>query len=289
MEKQKNSVIVTTIVLCILVILLCTAPCGAQYVAPGETADIDYVIKYDYLLVDGVANLYPGAYIDWGVYAATGCEINIYGGEIGDGFFVMLYTGEPIPIVTVYGTDFKLDNMPIDPLAGYFMTGSSGSGVLTGTYVNGDPIDLLFLSDVPVYLESPDAGDAGMMIDIKPGDEQNNINLNSNGVVPVAILTTEQFDAATVDPATAIFAGASPERWCLKDVDGDGDDDVMFHFRTQQLDLGPDSTEATMTVMTAPLPGPMTMAIRSTALVSSGSTVSGTDKVRIVSPGKSKK
>jgi len=288
MEKQKNSlkVSLTTIVLCILVILLFTAPCGAQFVDVGETADIDYAIEGDYLLVLGTANLYPGAYIDWGIYAATGCEINIYGGEIGEYFSVMLYAGEPIPVVTVYGTDFKLNGLPIDPQAGYFMTGSSGFGELTGTYENGDSIDLMFLSDVPIYLESPDAG---MTIDIKPGDEQNNINLNSKGVVPVAVLTTEQFDAATVDPATALFAGALPERWKLEDVDGDGKDDLLLHFRTQELELDPDSTEATLTALTVPSPGPMTMAIQSTAQVSSGSVVSGTDEVRIILSKKSKK
>ncbi len=285
MEKQKNGLKVklATIVLCVLVILLCTSPCGAQFVDVGEIADIDYAIEGDYLMVLGTANLYPGAYIDWGIYAATGCEINIYGGEIGDGFFVLLYTGEPIPEVTVYGTDFALDGVPLDPQVGYFITGSSGFGVLTGTYENGDPIDLLFYSDVPIYLQSPDTG---IVVDIKPGNEQNNINLNSKGVVPVAVLTTEQFDAATLDPATALFAGAEPERWSLEDVDGDGDDDIMFHFRTQELDLDRDSTEATLT---AQLPGPMTMAIRSTAAVSSGSIVSGSDEVRVVSSKKSKK
>jgi hypothetical protein len=288
MEKQKNGLKVrlTTIVLCILVILLFTAPCGAQLVDIGETVDIDYAIEGDYLMVLGTANLYPGAYIDWGIYAATGCEINVYGGEIGDGFLVMLYTGEPVPIVTVYGTDFKLDDKPIDPQAGYFITGPSGFGILTGTYENGDPIDLMFLSDVPIYLESPDAG---MTIDVKPGDEQNNINLNSKGVVPVAVMTTEQFDAAELDPATALFAGASPERWKLEDIDGDGKDDLLLHFRTQELELDQDSTEATLAALTVPSPGPMTMANQSAAQVSTGLVVSGTDEVRIIVSKKSKK
>ena len=274
-----------TVVKVILGITLFAVPCGAQSVDVdvGETADIDYAIVGGFLEVHGTANLYTGAYIDYGVYAANGCIINIYGGQIGDGFFVLLYNGEPVPVVTIYGRDFALDGAPLDPSADYFLTGADGFGVLTGTYENGDPIDLLFLSDVPIYLESLDARDAGMTIDIKPGDEQNNINLNSKGVVPVAILTTEQFDAVTIDPATAVFAGASPERWSLEDVDGDGDADVMFHFRTQELDLNPDSTEATMTVLTASLSG-----IQSMDVSGSGSMVSGTDNVRIVS-NKSKK
>ena len=30
-------------------------------------------------------------------------------------------------------------------------------------------------------------------------------------------------------------------------MDGDGDDDMLFHFKTQDLDLTPESTEATLT------------------------------------------
>ena len=293
MEKQKNSVIVklTTIAWCILAILLCAAPCSAQFVDVGETADIDYAIEDDFLLVLGTANLYPGAYVGWGVYAFNGCTVNIYGGEIGDGFYIELFAGEPSAVVTVYGTNFALDGVPLDPLATQFSVNIFYGGVLTGTYGNGDPIDLWFLSDVPINLQPldtqpPQPPDTMMAIDIKPGNDQNNINLKSKGVVPVAILTTEDFDAATVDPATAEFAGAAPERWKLEDVDDDGDDDLMFHFRTQDLvDLGQDSTEATLTAQLTG--GPIT--IQSTAQGSGGTIVSGTDEVRIISSKKSKK
>jgi len=66
MEKWENNskVRLITTIFCILTILLCAAPCGAQFVDVGETADIDYEIVGDYLLVLGTANLYPGAYID---------------------------------------------------------------------------------------------------------------------------------------------------------------------------------------------------------------------------------
>ncbi len=84
-------------------------------------------------------------------------------------------------------------------------------------------------------------------IDIKPGSDPNSINLKSKGVVPVAVLTTDDFDAGTVDPDSVEFAGAPPERWTMEDVDGDGDMDLLFHFKTQELDLTEDSTEATLT------------------------------------------
>jgi hypothetical protein len=66
----------------------------------------------------------------------------------------------------------------------------------------------------------------------------------------VAILTTEDFDATSVDPATVLFAGASPLRWVMEDVDYDGDMDLLFHFKTQELNLTESSTEAMLTGFT---------------------------------------
>jgi hypothetical protein len=87
-------------------------------------------------------------------------------------------------------------------------------------------------------------------IDIKPGSEPNSINLNSKGKLPVSILTTEEFDASTVDPGTVTFAEALPVRWTVEDVDGDGYIDLLFHFETQELRLDHDSTEATLNGIT---------------------------------------
>jgi hypothetical protein len=85
-------------------------------------------------------------------------------------------------------------------------------------------------------------------IDIKPGSDPNSINLKSKGAVPVAVLSTDGFDATIVDPATVTFAGADPLRWTVEDVRPfDGKDDLLFHFKTQELDLDETSTEASLT------------------------------------------
>lgn len=81
-------------------------------------------------------------------------------------------------------------------------------------------------------------------IDIKPGNHPNSINLKSKGKVPVAILTTDVFDAYAVDPVSCVFAGAYPFRWNMEDVEHDGDQDMLFHFMTQELDLDENSTKA---------------------------------------------
>lgn len=83
-------------------------------------------------------------------------------------------------------------------------------------------------------------------IDIKPGANPNTINLKSKGVVPVAIMTTDEFDAVTINPETVRFAAAAGVRWTMEDVDFDSDLDLLLHFKTQELDLTADSTEATL-------------------------------------------
>jgi len=51
-------------------------------------------------------------------------------------------------------------------------------------------------------------GSGSVEIDIKPGSYPNSINLGSHGVIPVAILSSEMFDATQVDAETVELAGA---------------------------------------------------------------------------------
>lgn len=92
-------------------------------------------------------------------------------------------------------------------------------------------------------------------IDIKPGSDPNSINPKSKGVIPVAILTTPDFDATTVDWITVMFGPntANPvhdlsDPLALadhqNDVDEDGDVDFVFHFRTQDSGIAPGDTKA---------------------------------------------
>jgi hypothetical protein len=108
-----------------------------------------------------------------------------------------------------------------------------------------------------------------VVIDIKPGSYPNSINLKSKGKIPVAILSTDDFDAYDVDPDTCVFAGAYPVRWNTEDVDHDGNFDMLFHFFTQELDLNQNSIEASLECET-----------------DDGMPVIGTDTVNIVPKGK---
>jgi hypothetical protein len=88
-------------------------------------------------------------------------------------------------------------------------------------------------------------------IDIKPGSDPNSINPRSKGKIPVAILSTMNFDATievdteslTFGPTGAkeslAFCNESPE-----DVDGDGEDDLVCHFYTQMTGFACGDTSA---------------------------------------------
>ena len=91
-------------------------------------------------------------------------------------------------------------------------------------------------------------------IDIKPGSFPNSINWTSAGVIPVAILTTEDFDVADVDPSTVAFGpnGATKihKKAHMEDVDEDGDLDLVFHFYTQETGFACGDIEAFLTGQT---------------------------------------
>jgi hypothetical protein len=89
-------------------------------------------------------------------------------------------------------------------------------------------------------------------IDIKPDDAANIVNLHSAGVIPVAIFSSEDFDAATIDPATIILAeagvkttGKRAKYLCrLQDVNGDGLADIVCQVYTGQFMAEPEESTA---------------------------------------------
>jgi hypothetical protein len=88
-------------------------------------------------------------------------------------------------------------------------------------------------------------------IDIKPVSPTNSINPRSKGVIPVAVVTSEAFDALQVEPDTARFgpaeAAKAHSQAHVEDVDYDGDMDLVFHFRTQETGIQCGDIEATLT------------------------------------------
>ena len=88
-------------------------------------------------------------------------------------------------------------------------------------------------------------------VEIKPGSSPNSINLKSKAVIPVAILTTNTFDAIMVDPLSVEFgpigAAEAHGKGHIEDVNGDGKNDLVLHFNTQDTGIQCGQTSALLT------------------------------------------
>jgi hypothetical protein len=88
-------------------------------------------------------------------------------------------------------------------------------------------------------------------IAIKPGSEVAPINPKSNGNTPVAILTTADFDASTVDPSSTHFGRNGTEapatKHGMEDVNQDGKLDLVIHFSTKAMGIVCGDTTAKLT------------------------------------------
>jgi hypothetical protein len=88
-------------------------------------------------------------------------------------------------------------------------------------------------------------------LDIKPRSFPNSINPKSNGVIPVAILTTDTFDATTVDPLSVRFgpkeAKEAHNKGHLEDVNKDNRLDLVLHFSTKATGIQCGDTSASLT------------------------------------------
>jgi hypothetical protein len=119
--------------------------------------------------------------------------------------------------------------------------------------------------DLSVYVEV-----ITVEVDIKPGSFPSSINLKSKGVIPVAIHTTDEFDAADVNPASVSLEECTiPVKWEMYDCDelpnplygnpllpdepemiGDDDIDLVLYFETRDLVCLDGLTEVTLTGIT---------------------------------------
>jgi hypothetical protein len=105
-------------------------------------------------------------------------------------------------------------------------------------------VEMGFVNELPIQV----------VIDIMPGSFPNSINLKSKGVIPVAILTTNTFDATTVDPLSVEFgpsmAKEAHKKGHLEDANGDGRKDMVLHFNTQETGIQSGSTQASLSGQT---------------------------------------
>ncbi len=222
--KKKNHIKMrfSTLLLCCLTIVLCAAPRSRAFSMYCGYSNVDYYDVtedmvnearaeqgldeggLDYLEVGtgATVNLYTD--VSQSIYVYPGGILNIYSGSVV--WYIAISQDGPKAQVTVYGTGFEDKLGPVD--YGQW-TPDGGADTLMGQYEDGSQINLLIWSNISISLQPPPSGDLEKItIDIKPGSDHNSINLKSWGVVPVAVLTTSDFNADTIDPTTVKFAGA---------------------------------------------------------------------------------
>jgi hypothetical protein len=91
-------------------------------------------------------------------------------------------------------------------------------------------------------------------VDIRPKKDANRINPNSTKDINVAIFSVNGFDATNVDPNTVHFGAtgteAAPVHFARRDVDGDGDLDMVLRFAIQDTGIMCGDTSASLTGQT---------------------------------------
>ena len=191
-------------------------------------------------------------------------------------------------MTTGYGSHYSNPDDPFNPDFWYratFNGTSSASPIAAGAAANlqgiaiqnsGVPLTPLEVRTLLVQTGSPQLGNTAehigprpdlrqaiaqlinvpieVTIDIKPGTFPNSINPRGQGVIPVAIVTTETFNATAINPTTIRFGRtgteATPVHSAFQDVDSDGDVDLILHFKTQQAAIQCGDTSAALTGQT---------------------------------------
>ena len=115
----------TAAVLCLLLCCVGWVQALEYYdsgVTEGKVVDIDREVNGYLWVADATVNLYENAWIkDYysepgQVCAESGAVLNIYGGKIDSVLIVTTsYNGLPEAQVTIFGNDFAMDGVPVEP------------------------------------------------------------------------------------------------------------------------------------------------------------------------------
>ena len=188
-----------------------------------------------------------------------------------------------VPVITVPAHQTVITNDPAGAVVSFSASATdtlSGVASLTSSPASGSlfPVG----STVVVHSALDNAGNSAAAshtvtvllvadVDVKPGSDVNPLNLNGNGVVPVAILGSATFDVTDIDVDSVAVGpdGASPVHGGhIEDVNDDGIADLVVHVR--EGDMGIDTATPGGTILTLEVTGTI-----------DGIAFSGSDDVRI--------
>jgi hypothetical protein len=212
-------------------------------IVPGQK----YSLSFDYLGYPATTSEDNGGYVG---FAATNCPDSANNNV----WFWATGTVSGAQDVLVDNGQWKRYTFEFDPFDSSKFKWVSPTGGLIRLMLeqyNGPAGDAYFDNiELNTWLE--------VSIDIKPGSYPNSINLGSAGVIPVAIFSTETFDATTIDPDTICLAGAtvklvgkSQKALChIEDVNGDGLLDLVCQVLTVDFMVEEGATTAELVAET---------------------------------------
>ncbi|MBI2202495.1 MAG: hypothetical protein HYU41_01385, partial [Candidatus Rokubacteria bacterium] len=183
--------------------------------------EVDAFGNHDVLAVEGTAAF----------DAATEIEVRIHPAY-------QPVNGATLSLVQVQATPQQAPQM----LLTVTVSDAGGATVQTTGDLTGQPIAVVADDSIQPAVRA-------VTIDVKPGDFPNVVNLGSSGTIPVAVFSTPEVEALTVDPTTIRLNGASvklagkTERplCSSQDVNGDGRADLVCHVVTSELPVAGDS------------------------------------------------
>lgn len=142
MKTYKATTTQKQIATLLIAVLLCIGP-GMAYgdieFAGGATAQIDYTVNGSVWIYDANVIMVEPAHILGFVITASGAVLDVYGGQID--YMLLISTSDdtlPEGQVTVYGTDFAVDGVPVAPgTTELFLQNQT----LSGVYEDGTPFN----------------------------------------------------------------------------------------------------------------------------------------------------
>ncbi len=214
------------------------------------------IFETTFMLPDGIS----GISMDLKVIADDGAEIYLNDTHIGTASINGGVWERTVPVDSLF--NYIPDTCPAggEPCSTIskintlrFELVNTGTGDFGEPVARADTADCMYVQFEAeiTWMAAPD-----VTIDIKPGSDRNPVNCNGkgNGVIPVAILTTDGFDAQAVDCMTVRFgplgAYETHGKCHLSDVDDDGDLDMMLHFRRNETGVACGDTMMTLWGMT---------------------------------------
>jgi hypothetical protein len=158
----------------------------------------------------------------------------------------------PVDAGSISRADSYLENVVL-PYAGKYIVGVTsyprnfvnGGGLTSNTVATNGGYTLIISGVLPAVQQ--------ISIQIKPGSgDTAPVNPKAKGSIPVALMSSETFDALKVDQASLSFGGEGNERSLVRcnsegqDINGDGKLDLVCHFDNQLASFEPGETEGTL-------------------------------------------